>query len=415
MALDEIQRLNPDVDPNALQTGPAAQARPVSRVARSSRAASLAAARCAARVRLRGARRRAGAVPAAAIALRAVGRRLRGLDRPPGVRPRRRAAAPDRQHDEDDDRAADAPPSVALDRICTAPPYAAGAARDADRPARRRAHARARPAARAAAAERERRGRHARRLRGRLARGVRRAHERARAPARPAPHALRDADRARRPGNYSTAADLVRLAIAAARGPVPAPDDGPAQRRRCAAATASRTVVNRNALVQQRAVGRRRQDRPHERGRLHPRGLGHAATASTFVAAVLGDPSEARARRRRARAAEWAFASYRVATPVERGAVYARPAVKHRPDERIDVVAARDGARAAAPRRARAARDRRAERARGPAAARRRRRQRDGARERARDRARAARDARARCRRWGCSSRLGGRSTAPVA
>ncbi len=142
------------------------------------------------------------------------------------------------------------------------------------------------------------------------------------------------------PGNYSTAADLARLAIA---------DRGNAFLRRTmdmrSAALRSgdhvRTVVNRNDLVQ---------EVPWVNGVKtgHTNAAGYILVASgtrrgtTFVATVLGDPSEGARDADALALLKWAFASYRIATPVRRGAVYARPAVKHRPDDRVAVVAARD-------------------------------------------------------------------------
>jgi serine-type D-Ala-D-Ala carboxypeptidase (penicillin-binding protein 5/6) len=142
------------------------------------------------------------------------------------------------------------------------------------------------------------------------------------------------------PGNYSTAADLARLAIAA-RGDAFLRQTMDMRSAVLRSGDRVRTVVNRNTLVQ---------DVPWVNGVKtgHTNAAGYILVASgtqrgtTFVATVLGDPSE------RARDADalalltWAFASFRVATPVTRGAVYARPAVKHRPDEHVDVVAARD-------------------------------------------------------------------------
>jgi D-alanyl-D-alanine carboxypeptidase (penicillin-binding protein 5/6) len=142
------------------------------------------------------------------------------------------------------------------------------------------------------------------------------------------------------PANFSTAADLARLAIAARadaflRGTM----DMPYSTLRSGDRT--RTVENRNTLVHQV---------PWVNGVKtgHTNAAGYVLVASgtqagtTFVAAVLGDPSEAARNADALALLRWAFASYRVATPVRTGVVYARPSVKHRPDERIEVVAARD-------------------------------------------------------------------------
>jgi serine-type D-Ala-D-Ala carboxypeptidase (penicillin-binding protein 5/6) len=141
-------------------------------------------------------------------------------------------------------------------------------------------------------------------------------------------------------GNYSTAADLARLAIAARenaflrqtmdmRSAVLRSGDRP------------RTVVNRNTLVQQV---------PWVDGVKtgHTNAAGYILVASgtragtTFVASVLGDASEGARNADALALLTWAFASFRVANPVTGGAVYGRPAVKHRPDEHVEVVATRD-------------------------------------------------------------------------
>jgi D-alanyl-D-alanine carboxypeptidase (penicillin-binding protein 5/6) len=142
------------------------------------------------------------------------------------------------------------------------------------------------------------------------------------------------------PGNYSTAADLARLAIAARA-------DGFLRQTmdlRSAVLRSGdrvRTVINRNTLVQRV---------PWVDGVKtgHTNAAGYILVASgtrhgtTFVATVLGDPSEGARDADALALLKWAFASYRVATPVMRGAVYARPAVKHRPDDHVAVVATRD-------------------------------------------------------------------------
>lgn len=142
------------------------------------------------------------------------------------------------------------------------------------------------------------------------------------------------------PGNYSTAADLVRLAIAAREQPFlrQTMDLRSAVLR---SGDRPRTVVNRNTLVQRV---------PWANGVKtgHTNVAGYILVASgtqrgtTFVAAVLGDPSEGARDADALALLKWAFASYRVATPVRRDAVYARPAVKHRPDDHVAVVAVRD-------------------------------------------------------------------------
>jgi serine-type D-Ala-D-Ala carboxypeptidase (penicillin-binding protein 5/6) len=142
------------------------------------------------------------------------------------------------------------------------------------------------------------------------------------------------------PANWSTAADLARLAIAARQVPF-LRQTMDLRRAVLRSGDRVRTVVNRNALVQ--AV-------PWVNGVKtgHTAAAGYILVASgtrhgtTFVASVLGDPSESARDADALALLRWAFASFRVATPVTRGAIYARPAVKHRPDEHVAVVAARD-------------------------------------------------------------------------
>lgn len=141
------------------------------------------------------------------------------------------------------------------------------------------------------------------------------------------------------PDNYSSAADLARLAIAARA------DRFLRRTMDLRSATLrsgdhTRTVTNRNTLVHQV---------PWVNGVKtgHTNAAGYVLVASgtrgglTFVASVLGDPSEGARNADALALLRWAFASFRLATPVRRGVVYARPRVRHRPDERIGVVAAR--------------------------------------------------------------------------
>lgn len=140
-------------------------------------------------------------------------------------------------------------------------------------------------------------------------------------------------------GNYSTAADLVRLALAVrADAYLRQTMDLPSATLR--SGDHARTVVNRNTLVLQV---------PWIDGVKtgHTNAAGYILVASgtrnglTFVASVLGDPSESARNADALALLKWAFASFRVATPVTRGVVYARPTVKHRSDEHVDVVAPR--------------------------------------------------------------------------
>jgi len=139
--------------------------------------------------------------------------------------------------------------------------------------------------------------------------------------------------------NYSTAADLVRLGIAVrSEAFLRTTTDLP--RATLRSGDRVRTVVNRNALVL---------DVPWVDGLKtgHTTTAGYVLVASgtrrdtTFVAAVLGDPSEAARNADALALLRWAFASFRVVTPVTKGEVLARPAVTHRPDEHVAVVARR--------------------------------------------------------------------------
>lgn len=230
--------------------------------------------------------------------------------------------------------------SVRLDRLCTAPPYAASpletqiGLRAGERMrVRDLLRALLLPSANDAAATLavcvsgsrtafvERMNAHARRL------GLDHTHF-------STPIGLDDAQ------NYSTAADLARLAIAARQDPF--------LRRTMDMRSAVlrsgdrvRTVLNRNALVQRVSWAN-----GVKTG--HTAAAGYILVASgtqrgtTFVASVLGSPSESARDADALALLKWAFASFRVATPVSRGVVYARPSVKHRPDEHVAVVAVRD-------------------------------------------------------------------------
>lgn len=141
------------------------------------------------------------------------------------------------------------------------------------------------------------------------------------------------------PDNYSTADDLARLAIAA-RGNAFLRATMDLRRAALRSGDHVRVVVNRNTLVQ---------EVPWVDGVKtgHTNAAGYILAASgtrggvTFVATVLGDPSESARDADALALLKWAFADFRVVAPVRRGVVYARPTVKLRPDQRVDVVAAR--------------------------------------------------------------------------
>jgi D-alanyl-D-alanine carboxypeptidase (penicillin-binding protein 5/6) len=141
-------------------------------------------------------------------------------------------------------------------------------------------------------------------------------------------------------GNYSTAADLARLAIAA-RGDAFLRQTMDMRSALLRSGDRPRTVVNRNTLVQEVPwVDGVKTGHTNAAGYILVASGTHART--TFVATVMGDPSEGARNADALALLKWAFASFRVAAPVTRGTIYARPAVEHRPDEHVDVVATRD-------------------------------------------------------------------------
>jgi D-alanyl-D-alanine carboxypeptidase (penicillin-binding protein 5/6) len=115
-------------------------------------------------------------------------------------------------------------------------------------------------------------------------------------------------------GNYSTAADLARLAIAAR-------DDAFLRQTMdlrsavLGSGDHTRTVVNRNTLVQQVPwVDGVKTGHTYAAGYILVASGTRAGT--TFVATVLGDPSEGARNADALALLKWAFASFRVATPV---------------------------------------------------------------------------------------------------
>ena len=177
-----------------------------------------------------------------------------------------------------------------LDDVFRAPSYRAGAGRVADRAEARRAHGRARPPARPAAAQRQRRGDDAGGRRRRVAQRVRARDEpRARASSVCADTHYANPIGLDAPTNYSTAADLAKLAVVLRRNDFARET---MDRRRATLRTGARqrTVVNRNTLVAGVPVGQRGQDGPHELGRLRAR--------------RIGDPQRRHGRERRDRRAQ---------------------------------------------------------------------------------------------------------------
>jgi D-alanyl-D-alanine carboxypeptidase (penicillin-binding protein 5/6) len=141
------------------------------------------------------------------------------------------------------------------------------------------------------------------------------------------------------PTNYSTAADLVRIAIELRRNPF-LRRTVDLRSARLHTGALPRTVVNRNGLVQ---------SVPWVDGVKtgHTNAAGYLLVASatrrglTFVTAVAGEPSESARDADALALLGWAYASYAFSTPVKARGILARPKLKYRDDERIDVIAAR--------------------------------------------------------------------------
>jgi serine-type D-Ala-D-Ala carboxypeptidase (penicillin-binding protein 5/6) len=140
-------------------------------------------------------------------------------------------------------------------------------------------------------------------------------------------------------GNYSSAADLTELGIALRRNRFLART---VDMRTAHLTTGAfpRTVVNRNGLVQ--SVGWVDGVKTG-----HTNAAGYLLVASgtrrglTFVATVMGTPSEAARDADALALLRYAFATHRVATPVVSRAVFARARLKYRPEERIELIATR--------------------------------------------------------------------------
>lgn len=141
------------------------------------------------------------------------------------------------------------------------------------------------------------------------------------------------------PTNYSTAADLARLGIELRRNRFLRKT---VDLRSATLETGAypRTVVNRNGLVQHV---------PWANGVKtgHTNAAGYLLVGSgtrrglTYVAAVAGAPSESARDADALALLRWAYAAYAFQTPVRSREVLARPRVKYRDDERIDVIASR--------------------------------------------------------------------------
>jgi D-alanyl-D-alanine carboxypeptidase (penicillin-binding protein 5/6) len=141
------------------------------------------------------------------------------------------------------------------------------------------------------------------------------------------------------PGNYSTAADLARLAIELRRNRFLARTvDLRSALLRTGAVP--RTVVNRNTLVQR--VGWVDGVKTG-----HTNAAGYLLVASgtrggvTYVASVMGTPSESARDADALALLRWAFATHVFRTPVQSRAVYASASVKYRPEDKIQLIATR--------------------------------------------------------------------------
>jgi D-alanyl-D-alanine carboxypeptidase (penicillin-binding protein 5/6) len=140
------------------------------------------------------------------------------------------------------------------------------------------------------------------------------------------------------PGNYSSAADLVKLARYLLhtqpfiRAAVARPS------AELSSGLHPRLIVNRNDLV-----GRFPWINGVKTG--HTIQAGYVLVGSgtrggmTLISAVLGTPSEAERDASTLSLLSWGFANFRLATPVRAGTVIARPRVRYRPGKRAWVVA----------------------------------------------------------------------------
>jgi D-alanyl-D-alanine carboxypeptidase (penicillin-binding protein 5/6) len=141
------------------------------------------------------------------------------------------------------------------------------------------------------------------------------------------------------PRNYASAADLTRIGVALRKN---AFLRGTVDLRHVTLASGShpRTLTNRNTLLL--AV-------PWVNGVKtgHTNAAGYILVASgsqrglTFVTSVIGDPNEATRNADALALLKWAYASFHFVKPVTRDVVYARPKLRYREEDRIDVVAQR--------------------------------------------------------------------------
>lgn len=141
------------------------------------------------------------------------------------------------------------------------------------------------------------------------------------------------------PTNYSTAADLARLGIALRRNRFLARTvDLPSAA--LTSGSTPRTVYNRNGLVQR--VGWVNGVKTG-----HTNAAGYLLVASgtrrgmTFVASVMGTPSESARDADALALLRWAFATHRFATPIRSREAFASARLKYRPEDSIELIATR--------------------------------------------------------------------------
>jgi serine-type D-Ala-D-Ala carboxypeptidase (penicillin-binding protein 5/6) len=141
------------------------------------------------------------------------------------------------------------------------------------------------------------------------------------------------------PGNYSSAADLARLALDLRRFPF-ARRTMNEPRALLRSGAHRRLVINRNTLVR---------EVPWVNGVKtgHTLDAGYVLVASgtrhglTFVSVVLGTPSEAARDADSLALLKWGFATFRIARPVRRGEVLARARERYAGDRKVPLLAGR--------------------------------------------------------------------------
>ena len=176
------------------------------------------------------------------------------------------------------------------------------------------------------------------------------------------PVGLDDAD------NYSTAADLAKLAVRPAPQRVLPRETIDLPARRCSGAQ-KRTFVNRNTLVRRVPWVNGVKTGPHERRPATCSSARRRRDGVTVISVVLGEPSEAARDADSLRSCATASTATTRAPCCAKGAVLGRPELRYR-DERVDARRRATVERDRAPReRARRSRQRRPTEVDGPAAA----------------------------------------------